>query len=103
MLSPDPPGKEGERGTGSFWETAGGGRRGRYSAIKDMPSVSPCGRRGEGGQEVEPRGENVVRKTIHVDDGRRDSPSPAVSREVWAGIPKYFMALMGEEGCSRSK
>jgi hypothetical protein len=45
----------------------------------------------------------VVRKTIHIDDGRRDSPSPAVSREVWAGISKYFMALMSEEGCSRSK
>jgi hypothetical protein len=63
----------------------------------------PRGRRGQGVQEFKPRGEDVVRKTIHIDNGRRDSPSPAVSREVWAGIPKYFMALVSEEGCRRSK
>jgi hypothetical protein len=45
----------------------------------------------------------VVRKTIYIDDGQRDPPSPAVSLEVWAGIPEYFMALMSEEGCGRSK
>ena len=41
MLPPDSPGKEGEKGTGSMRETAGGGGTGRYSAMNDMPSVSP--------------------------------------------------------------
>jgi len=49
-------------------------------------------------QEVEPRGEDVVWKRIHIDDGRRDSPSHGV-REVGAGIPKDFVALVSEEGC----
>jgi len=49
MLPPDPPRKEGERGTGSTRETVGGGGTGRYSAMKDMPSVSPAE---EGGKEA---------------------------------------------------
>jgi len=48
MLPPDPPRKEGERGTGSTRETVGGGGTERYSAIKDMPSESPSE---EGGKE----------------------------------------------------
>jgi hypothetical protein len=36
----------------------------------------------------------VVWKTVHLDDGRRNPPSTAVRREVWAKIPKNFMALM---------
>ena len=93
----------GERETGSTRETAGGGETGRYFAIKDIPSVSPAEEGGEESRRVEPRGEDVVRKTIHLDDGRRDSPSPAVSRENRAGIPKYLMTLVSEEGCRRSK
>ena len=42
MLPPDPPGKEGEKGTGSMRKTAGGGETGRYSTMNDMPSVSPA-------------------------------------------------------------
>jgi len=49
MLPPDPQRKKGVRRTGSTRETVGGGGTGRYSTIKDMPSVSPSE---EGGKEA---------------------------------------------------
>ena len=78
-------------------------RNGKVLRHERHAECVPLGRRGEGGQEVEPRGKDVVRKTIHIDDGRRDPPSPAVSREVGAGVPNDVMALMGEESSGRSQ
>jgi hypothetical protein len=100
---PRPPKKRGREGDRINSGDCRRWRNGEVFRHKRHAECVPHGRRGEGVQKVEPRGEDVVRKTIHIDDGRRDSPSPAVSREVWAGISKYFMALMSEEGCSRSK
>ena len=100
---PRPPKKRGREGDRINSGDCGRRRNGKVLRHKRHAKCVPRGRRGEGGQEVELRGEDVVRKTIHIDDGQRDSPSPAVSREVWAGIPKYFMALVSEEGCRRSK
>ena len=59
----------------------------------------PVGREARGLQKIETRGEDVVRKAVHVNDGGRDPPSPAVRREVWAKIPENLMALVDEEGC----
>ena len=46
----------------------------------------------------------MVRKPVHVDDGLRDPPSPAIGREVRAWVKEDLMPLMGEEsGGSRQQ
>ena len=61
-------------------------------------------RSGRGIEEVETSGQNVVGKPVHVDDGRRNPPSPAIGREVRAWVKEDLMPLMGKEsGGSRQQ
>jgi len=39
----------------------------------------------------------MVGKPVHVDDGLRDPPSPAIGREVRAWVEEDLMPLMGKE------
>ena len=75
---PRPPKKRGREG--DRINSGDCGRRRNWKVLRHERHAEcvPLGRRGEGGQEVEPRGEDVVWKRIHIDEGRRDPPSPVV-------------------------
>ncbi len=45
----------------------------------------------------------MVGKPVHVDDGRRNPPSPAIGREVRAWVKEDLMPLMGEESGGSSQ
>ena len=46
----------------------------------------------------------MVGKPVHVDDGLRNPPSPAIGREVRAWVKEDMMPLMGKEsGGSRQQ
>jgi hypothetical protein len=62
------------------------------------------GRRGRRLKKVKTLGQNVVGKPIHIDDCRRDPPSPAIRDEVQAWIKEDLMAVVSEEsGGSRQQ
>jgi hypothetical protein len=55
------------------------------------------GRRGRRLKEVEALGQNVVGRPIHIDDCRRDPPSPAIRNKVQAWAKEDLMAVVREE------
>jgi hypothetical protein len=63
----------------------------------------PLGEREQGIQKVQTRGEDVVRKMVHINNGQHDPPGLAVLRKVQAGVMENFVPLVGKEGCDRSK
>ena len=54
-------------------------------------------------QKLQPRRKDMIRQAIDEDDGRNHTPGPTIGRQIWTGVVKDLMAMVGEKRRSRSQ
>jgi len=81
-----------------------GCRRGRCEVRcqKRRPRVGGRGSK-ETLQKLQPRRKDMIRQAIDEDDGRNHTPGPTIGRQIWTGVVKDLMAMVGENAKAAAK
>ena len=54
-------------------------------------------------QKLQPQRKDMVRKAIDRDNRQNHTPGPTIGLQIWTGVVKDLMALVGEKHQSRAK